>query len=114
MTILDETVIWTTFENVQLIFDKKEYFRIISKASEDFSWEDLNRRVERLVANIFVGKLIESKYLFDWASTRIEANTINLSFSKNGVQNMFQFNWDGKSEEDAIQNAQTFYQKNFE
>jgi hypothetical protein len=60
-----------------------------------------------------IGEVIENEYLFDWASTRIEPNIIKLSFSKNVVQKLYKFSWDGKTLESAIENAQSFYRKNF-
>jgi hypothetical protein len=103
----DTQVRWKIFPETELIFEKQNYLETVKIYSEDFSWEDLNRRVERLVSKIFAHQTIQNKYLFDWASARIEPNTVKLSFSnsKEG-QKLFQFYWNGKSENDALKNAQ--------
>lgn len=113
VNFFDDEVIWITDRNNKLYFDKKGYLKSIKEISIDFSWEDLDRKVERLVSKIFDQKTIESKYSFDWASTRIEPNIIKLSFSNKEEQKLYQFSWDGKTVDNAIENARLFYQKNF-
>ncbi len=110
MRIENEQVIWTTYEKFELIFDRTTYFKILEETSKDYSWEDLNRKVERLVSKIFDKTQVENNYSFDWASARIEPKIIKLSYSKKGGQKLYQFSWDGKTLENAIENAQLFYQ----
>ena len=62
--ILEEnTVIWKN-ENYNFEFDFNEYRKIIWNAKNDYSWEDINRRVERLVRYIFEGAIVNTGYLF--------------------------------------------------
>lgn len=48
-----ETVFWLTVNEHKFIFEKGGYNRTIEAARTDFSWEDLNRKVERHVSEIF-------------------------------------------------------------
>ena len=83
----------------------------------DFSWENLNRRVERLVSEEFKNTFIYSDYDFDWASCRIEENKISLSYSRTGKpedfkQEILKFDWNGKNEEDALNRAREYLKSN--
>lgn len=109
----DDEVIWAIEPDNKLSFDKRGYLTLLKEAKIDFSWEDLGRKVERLVSIIFNQKIVENKYSFDWASTRIEPNIVKLSFSKDGEQKLYQFGWDGETIDSAIENAKSFYQTNF-
>jgi hypothetical protein len=114
-THLDK-VNWTNHEGLSLQFDKSDYSKVIDKSKMNFSWEDINRRVERLVSNLFIGSKTNEGLSFDWASCRIE-NGVSLSYSTKGLaeefkQEIFKFNWDGKTESDALIKGDTFLQTN--
>jgi hypothetical protein len=108
-----DKVFWITEKNEKLSFEREDYLKFVTAASTDFSWETLGRKAERLVSEIFIGKLIEDKYLFDWASSRFEPNMINLSFSAASEQKLYKFSWDGKTIDSALENARMFYRQNF-
>lgn len=101
-------------------FNKEEYTKYLQEKENDKSWEDLNRRVERLVWIEFNNTIYKNKYFFDWASCRIreEDNQIFLSYSlKNPKewemqQQMLSFPWNRIDEEDAIKNAKIFKLEN--
>jgi hypothetical protein len=100
----ENTVVWTNESGLRLTFDRAEYQREITRASLDFSWEDENRRVERLVADVFAKSEIDG-FVFDWASARIKKGVITLSFSRDGSQKLVEFGWKPGSIEEAVQCA---------
>jgi hypothetical protein len=55
-TIFSENEVFWVNANEKLSFDKEKFLKLIETASLDFSWEDLGRKVERLVSKIFIGK----------------------------------------------------------
>jgi len=115
-THLDK-VNWRNDKGLNLQFDKSDYLKVIDKAKTDFSWEDINRRVERLVSNLFIGSKTNDGLTFDWASCRIENGRVSLSYSTQGLseefkQEIFKFDWDGKTENDALVKAERFMQEN--
>ncbi|WKK83586.2 hypothetical protein QYS48_14895 [Marivirga arenosa] len=112
-----DKMIWTNNDGLKLQFDKTEYSKVIEFSKTDFKWEDINRRVERLMTNIFNASQTIDGLTFDWASCRIENKRVNLSYSKKGLpedfkQEILKFAWDGKSESNAIDNAEKFLQTN--
>lgn len=115
-THLDK-VTWTNDEGLNLQFEKSDYLKVIDKSKSDFSWEDINRRVERLVSNLFIGSRTNEGLTFDWASCRIENGRVSLSYSTKGPsqdfkQEIFKFDWDGKTENDALIKGDRFIQTN--
>jgi len=111
-------IIWTSKDGLNLQFDKAEYSDIIEVSKADFKWEDINRRVERLVTNIFNNSQTIDGLTFDWASCRIENSKVCLSFSKKGFpedfkQEIFNIDWDGKTESDALTRAEKFLRTNY-
>jgi len=108
-----EKVGWTNDDGLNLQFRKTEYLKIIEILKTDYSWEDINRRVERLISTLFIGTNITGGLTFDWASCRIEDKMICLSYSKKGLpeefrQEIIKFGWDGISETDALTKADKF------
>jgi hypothetical protein len=101
----DNTISWTNGYGLNLVFEKEIYDRSITAAKNDHSWEDLKRRVERLVENILKNSQTKDNYIFNWASTRIKNKQITLSYSKNGDQKLFDIKWDEKTEINAENNA---------
>jgi len=114
---IDEAkIIWRIDNSTKFEFDKLEYTQYINEQKSDFTWEDLNRRVERLVSVQFKGTTIYSHYSFDWASCRIEKNNVVLSFSKKGKpedykQELLKFKWNGTDEQNALNRANDFMNK---
>jgi hypothetical protein len=112
-----DKMIWTSNDGLNLQFDKTEYIDLIELSKADFKWEDINRRVERLVTNIFKGSQTIDGLTFDWASCRIENHKVCLSFSKKGFpedfkQEILKIDWDGKTESDALTKADKFLRTN--
>jgi hypothetical protein len=106
-------VIWTTSDGVNFKFDKTEYLHVIESLKTDDSWEDTNRKAERLVSDIFYGSQTVDELPFEWASCRIEKNKICLSFNKdNSKQEILKFDWDGKTVNDAMNKAIDFLRSN--
>ncbi len=113
----NDKMIWTINDGLNLQFDKAEYTDVIELSKADFKWEDINRRVERLVTNIFNGSQTTDGLTFDWASCRIENHKVCLSFSKKGFpkdfkQEILKIDWDGKTESDALTKADKFLRTN--
>lgn len=105
-----ETVTWKNDAEVVLTFRRDDYEAEISRASKDFSWEDENRTVERLVGNVFANAEIDG-FAFNWASARVRAGVITLSFSKDGVQKLIEFGWVPGCIEDAVETAKRIYRE---
>ena len=101
-----ETTLWNS-----LSFNTQHYDDVVSGLASDRSWENTSRRVERLVAEVFAGSSIDDGYIFDWASTRIRPDLVHLSFSKDGVQRLLDFSWDGSTEESALRRARQFHRE---
>jgi hypothetical protein len=101
-------ILWTDNNGLNLIFEKSEYDSIITKAKNDYSWEDIKRKVERLTTNILKNSQTKDNYHFDWASARINDSQITLSYNKNGEQKLFEIIWDGQTEDNVEKNANFF------
>lgn len=109
---LDEKeIVWTNESGLRLVFDRREYVNEITRASEDFSWEDERRRVERLVGNVFASAEMEEGYVFNWASARIRTGIITVSFTRNGEQKLLEFGWEPGDFEDAVRTAKGICQE---
>jgi hypothetical protein len=106
--IQEDTILWTNSNGLSLKFDKKSYINTINIARTDFSWEDINRKVERLTTNILKNFETKNGYKFDWASARIKTKNITLSYSKNGDQKLFDIIWDGQTETNIETKAKNF------
>jgi len=110
-------VIWVNRDGLNLQFDKSDYINVIDKSKTDFGWEDINRRVERLISDLFIDTKTNDGLTFDWASCRIENKRVCLSYGKKGLpkefkQEILKFDWNGKSDNDAISKAKKFLQTN--
>jgi hypothetical protein len=104
-----DTILWTNNNGLNLSFDKQEYVRSINAAKNDYSWEDIKRKVERLTMNVLKNSRTKDNYIFNWASARINDRQITLSYSKNGDQKLFDIAWDGHSEANIEENAKQFF-----
>ena len=108
----ENTISWTNNYGLNLLFDKTEYKSSITNAQNDHSWEDIKRKVERLTTDILKHSQTKDKYIFNWASARINERQINLSYSKNGEQKLFGIVWDGKTDNNVKKNAEEFLREN--
>lgn len=106
--VQDNIIQWTNNNGLKLKFDKEKYLNAINSARIDFTWEDINRKVERLTTNILKNSETKSGYRFDWASARIKPQNITLSYSKNGDQKLFDISWDGQTETNIETKAKQF------
>jgi hypothetical protein len=107
-----QIVEWIVSERGNLTFDAQHYHDEIARFASDHSWEDLGRMVERRVGEIFASATIEGEASFQWASTRIAANLVHLSFQDQHGQRLFEFGWDGSTLADAIAGARRFRREN--
>ena len=99
---------WTDNNGLNLQFEKADYEKSITEAKNNYSWEDVNRRVERFVTELLKNTQTKESYTFDWASARIKEDAITLSYSKNGDQKLFELPWDSEVIETGITNAKYF------
>ena len=113
-SILEHNVSWLAeypFDEREISFSRNEYFNVVQKAAIDFSWEDHNRKAERLVSAIFEKQGVEHNETFDWASARIKQNIITLSFTDNFDQTLYEVEWDGTSPNNAVSNVKGYLGK---
>ncbi len=103
-----DVVIWSDLNGLTYEFKELEYKSAIKNIQNDHSWEDNNRRVERLVSDLLKQTKTKDNCIFDWASTRIKMKRITLSYSKNCVQQLFEIDWDGQSPESGLENVKRF------
>ena len=106
--ILADKITWTNDNGLNLEFDKAAYEKTISHAMTDHSWETKERRVERLTSEILKNTKTSNDYKFDWTSARIKENVITVSYSKDGQQKLFEYNWDGQTDQSAMAGANHF------
>ena len=98
-----EVVRWSGHK--AFVFNRTQYDAAVQRAAQDSSWEDSNRRAERLVNDLLRGLRTQDGFQFDWASARMSPNVIKLSFSNDVTQKFVEFAWDGKTEESATRAA---------
>jgi hypothetical protein len=103
----EDVVEWRGRDRGPVIFDSVSYRAVILGLAGDHSWEDLGRRVERRVGEVFAGAVIDGAATFDWASTRIKSGLVHLSFSGEEGQKLLEFSWDGASLESALAGARS-------
>ena len=108
VVVNQNNISWTNDNGLNLVFDKQDYDHSIDTAKNDYSWEDIKRKVERLTTNILKLSQTKDNYHFNWASARINDKQITLSYSKNGDQKLFDIVWDGQSESNVVHNAKQF------
>ena len=103
-----DKITWTNANGLNLEFDKSVYEKTISNAKIDHSWESKERRVERLTSGVLNNTKTNDEYKFNWTSARIKENVITVSYSKDGQQKLFEFNWDGQTDQSAVNGANHF------
>ncbi|GGX65977.1 hypothetical protein GCM10011309_15340 [Litorimonas cladophorae] len=106
-------VTWTFSDDRIFKFERSAYESFVDRFLDDTSWEDINRRIERLVSALFVGTTTKDGLNFEWASARIKKRLIHLSYSDASGQRLYDFGWDGASEELAIKQARAFKRDHF-
>ena len=109
--INENSVSWKNSDGLNLLFEKSAYQASINAAKSDHSWEDIKRRIERLISDMLTQTTTKDGYKFDWASARIKDNQIELSYSKDHHQKLFSLDWDGQTESNAIASAEQFLKK---
>ena len=112
----EKTVVWEVENENRLTFEKEEYFKYMKSISNNYSWENLERRVERLVGEILINTTHAIDYKYKWASSRIETGKIVISYEKKDdqgytKQELIRINWSGEDVEDALSNAEDLIQK---
>lgn len=108
------SVKWETRLKVQFEFDIEAYNSTINQLLADTSWESTKRRVERLVGKVMSGTQTEDGLRFQWASTRIQENTVCLAYKNGDEQRVFEFVWDGETEISALKGARLFKREKFD
>ncbi|MBL7786194.1 MAG: hypothetical protein JNM36_09840 [Chitinophagales bacterium] len=108
VNVFNDKVIWTNDDGLNLAFDKSAYEKTILHAKIDHTWESKERRIERLTSDVLKNTKTIDDYKFDWTSARIKENIIMVSYSKDGQQKLFEFNWDGQTEQSALKEANHF------
>jgi hypothetical protein len=103
-----DKITWTNNSGLNLEFDRSAYEKTISNARTDQRWESKERRVERLTSDILKNTKTGNDYKFDWTSARVKENVITVSYSKSGQQNLFEFKWDGQTDQSAVTGANFF------
>jgi hypothetical protein len=101
-------ILWTNESGISFEFNRGEYESAVNKSRNDHSWENSDRRLERLLTELFQKVTTKDQFIFDWVSAQINPHAITVSFSKNGKQKLLTFQRDKKSEEKTIGNARAF------
>jgi hypothetical protein len=85
-------------------FESNAYRTTLKEIAVDHSWEDIGRRVERLVTAYVKAdqRWRDGQSNFDWVSTRCSSHQLTYSFTRNGAQIIFSTGWDGRTEQDAL------------
>jgi len=86
-----------------LRFDYAQYMAEVERAALDHSWEDRERRVERLVGEVLSGSSLPDGLPFQWASARIQSGMLKLSYGDETQQRLIDLPW--TSDEDAVRLA---------
>jgi len=85
-------------------FEVASYKSTLTDIASDHSWEDIGRRVERILTErIRVDdRWVTEDTHFDWVSTRCSRHQLTYSFTIAGQQVTFVTGWDAQTEADAI------------
>lgn len=99
----DLSVQWHLLGNVYH-FENNAYKATLNEIATDHSWEDIGRRVERLITKIIGAdrRWQDGQRSFDWVSTRCSSHQLTYSFTQNGEQVIFSTGWDSSTEQDAL------------
>ena len=113
VTIGDHTVTWFLLGKTYH-FDRGAYETTIGGIVFDHSWEDIGRRVERILTERIHAdtRWVKGHTRFDWVSTRCSRHQLTYSFTINGQQITFSTGWDGQTEDSAIDaNKRILYER---
>ncbi len=103
--VTGHSVIWWPESGINPEFVLNQYLSTLESQKNDNSWEDINRKVERLVSEVFEGKVLKGNYSFKWASARIDKGKIKLSFEGGYDQKLFEIPWDSLDTQEAVAKA---------
>lgn len=109
----DLTVQWHLLGHTYY-FECNAYKDTLSEVVADHSWEDVGRRVERLITEHVEAdqRWRDGQSNFDWVSTRCSSHQLTYSFTRNGEQIIFSTGWDGRTEQDALTaHSRLFHEK---
>ena len=100
---VEHQVVWQLSDKTYL-FEIAPYKSTLIEAASDHSWEDIGRRVERILSErVRVDdRWVTEDTHFDWVSTRCSPNQLTYSFTTAGQQATFSTGWDAETEADAI------------
>jgi len=100
---VDHHVVWQLSGRTYQ-FEVTSYKSTLTDVASDQSWEDIGRRVERILSERvrIDDRLGTEATHFDWVSTRCSPHQLTYSFSTAGQQVTFSTGWDAKTEADAI------------
>ena len=83
-------------------FERSAFDRAVTAGASDVSWETVERTAERIVAQLDYSQLAQNGLKFEWASARISADKITLSFGRGTTQQLFDVPWNHRDPNDAV------------
>lgn len=107
------SVEWSSHNRTTVVFGVKHYDHQVCVLIKDYTWEPLNRTVERHLDAMFSGKVTDDGYKYDWTSTRIKPGIVNMSVTKDSHQRLLEFSWEGETIESALTRGRQFLQERF-
>jgi len=107
------SVEWLSHNRATLVFGAEHYDHQVRVLIRDFTWEPINRTVERHLNAMFSSKVTDDGYAYDWSSTRIKSNVITVSLTKDSHQELLEFSWDGETIESGLSLGRQFLQERF-
>ncbi|MGV2018192.1 hypothetical protein [Agrobacterium sp. 22-223-1] len=108
------SVEWSSHNRTTVVFEAEHYDHQVCLLIKDYTWEPLNRTVERHLDAMFSGKVTDDGYKYDWASTRIKPGVVNMSVTKDSQQRLLEFSWDGDTIESALARGRQLLQERFD
>ncbi len=108
-----KTVEWSCVNRQPVVFDAEHFDNQIRALTNDHSWEPAGRTVERLLDEMFFGKVTDDGYLFEWSSTRFQPFLVMISVRKIQDQKLLEFSWDGETVANALSRGGRFLHERF-
>ncbi|MCP9482685.1 hypothetical protein NNA36_12010 [Shimia sp. CNT1-13L.2] len=114
VTLADHQVTWK-LSGQTYQFEISAYKSTLSAIAFDHSWEDINRRVERILTERIQidDRWAKDDVHFNWVSTRCSRHQLTYSFTISGEQVTFATGWDSQTEADAIAAHDRLFLKKF-
>lgn len=84
------------------VFELPAFDQAVTAGASDTSWESIERTAERLVSQLDYSRLAQNGLTFVWASGRIAADKITLSFLRGTTQQLYDAPWDHRDPNDAV------------